>query len=1186
MKRPSPPRGRAQMRSRNHSRLHLELLEQRLPPGSILGLSPWSGMEAYPSLLDAQAVPESAAQAAQPRPTRPSGDDANRRTDTLPDSASQTEQPSLVEDHETPSPAGLDPFSSALIESLGETDDLDLTVGTLARRTNLLLPSAGIPTAPAAGLPATGSAPRSPAPVGDPSSPVRSSERGMRNDERALLLTPHSAFRAPHSADPAAETPAQADVFGRLPLSFEINQGQAEAPVDFLSRGSGYSLFLSGGEATLTLQRPAADEGPTPEATSLRMRLIGANPEPQAVGLEQLPGKVNYLVGSDPAQWRTDVSTFARVEYQEVYPGINLVYYGTSQRQLEYDFVIAPGADPDAIALRFEGAQRAAIDGAGDLVLDTAGGEVRQHRPVVHQMVDGARQEMAGSYVLLDSAGAAPEVGFRLGDYHHGLPLVIDPVLSYSSYLGRAGTDGALGIAVGADRSVYLAGETTSNNLPTTTGAYQTTYQSGQSDAFVAKISATGTLVYLTYLGGSGGEGMLGDRASAIAVDATGNAYVTGRTSSADFPTTSGALQILFSVGNGDYDGFVTKLNPTGSGLVWSTFLGGTENDAGIGIALGPGNTVYVVGGSGSTEYPTSPGAYQPSNLGTDAILTVLNATATGLVYSTFLGGSFSMDRANAVAVDAAGNAYVAGQTISEDFPIKAALRPTYGGATDGFIARFNPSASGEASLIFSTYLGGSAPDRAMGIALGPAGHIYVAGVTSSDVNFPLTAALQSSFAGGVTDGFVSKINAAGSTFVYSTFLGGSGDDHATAVAVTIGDQATVTGGTLSSNFPTRNASQVMSGGDSDAFVTRYNPAGSAYVYSTFLGGADAENPAGSVGGTGGGADYGSLALDAGGNAYVAGRTQSSNFPTLSPFQAASGGGADTFVTRLVPGGTLVLGGDIGSPPFVLALDQTTFVVKHSFAPFIGTYTGGVHLAAGDLTGDGKPEILTATGVGIAAELRIYDGASTGMTPTLLLAVPLAGLFPDGLFVAAGDISGDGIADLVVAPDRAQLPFYLAINSATGASIALNLAYEATFTNGVRVAVGDVDRDGRGDIITVPGPGRLGEVKVFSGATGAMIRSYTAFAGYTGGLTVAAGDTNGDGKADIAVGQDVGSGGGSQLRLFDSAANGGTPTPLATITPAPGFTGPVRVAVADVDRDGLGEVFARPGWFLTSGASA
>ncbi len=462
--------------------------------------------------------------------------------------------------------------------------------------------------------------------------------------------------------------------YGNLPISFEANAGQTNAEVQYLTRGNGYALFLTSTSAVLDLEKvtPAMTSNSTPltvTGSALTMNLIGADSGASAVGLDQLPGTSNYFIGNDSSKWRTDIANYGQVAYQDVYSGINVLYYG-NQKQLEYDFLVVPGANPENIRLGFQGADNLSLDEQGNLVIGTATGNVLEHAPVAYQEVDGARQAVAGQFVLLGNN----EVGFQLGAYDPALPLTIDPVLSYSTFIGGNNDDAAQGIQVDSAGNAYITGYTTSTNFPTTTGANQTSF-GGTYDAFVTKLNATGTAaVYSTYLGGNDYDGGL-----RIAVDSNGNAYVSGATQSTDFPTTAGAFQ---TTANGGGDAFVTKLNATGTALVYSTYLGGSRGAEAYGIAVDSSGDAYVTGDTQSSDFPTTAGAFRTSyGGGGDAFVTKLNPAGTALIYSTYLGGS-GQDGGIGLALDASGNAFVTGATSSANFPTTTgAYQTSAGGA-------------------------------------------------------------------------------------------------------------------------------------------------------------------------------------------------------------------------------------------------------------------------------------------------------------------------------------------------------------------------------------------------------------------------------------------------------------------------------------------------------------------------
>ena len=695
------------------------------------------------------------------------------------------------------------------------------------------------------------------------------------------------------------------DSYGKLPLSFEANHGQTDAGVKFLSRGGGYTLFLTADEAVFALrgQRHSSSAGlkrPGFESSSgsavLRMKLRNANPAARVTGAEQLPGSSSYFIGNDPAKWRASVPRFAKVKYEEIYKGIDLVYYG-NQRQLEYDFIVAPGADPHRIGFEVRGARRIGRDERGDLVLKTSAGEVRWHQPIAYQYQgkeEGARQLVAARYVITD----ANRVGFEVADYDAARPLFIDPLI-YSTYMGGGGDDYAYGVAVDSAGNAYVTGQTYSTNFPTTSQGFQTVCRgpSGKScpkygEAFVAKLNPEGSaLLYSTYLGGTGG-----DTGFSIAVDSGGNAYVTGQTYSSNFPTTTGAFQRVCKTNGtcgGRGDAFVTKLDPTGLALVYSTFIGGDGMDWGGGIAVDRAGNAYVTGSTSSPNFPTTPGAFRRvcsdsgCSLG-DAFVAALNPAGSDLVYSTFLGGK-GFDYGRSIAVDRTGNAYVTGGTNSTNFPTTPGAFQTVCGDVryalgDAFVAKLNPAGS---ALLYSTYLGGESYDVGTGIAIDGTGHAYVVGWTGS-TDFPTRNPLQA-FNAGSGDAFVAKLNTLGTALIYSTYLGGSGQDNGNGIAVDSAGNAYVTGGTSSANFPTETPVQTGNAGSCNAFVAKINPWGSALVYSTYLGGRDYDTATG-------------IAVDAAGDAYVSGAADSTNFPTSKPLQAANRGNEDAFLFKIGAG--------------------------------------------------------------------------------------------------------------------------------------------------------------------------------------------------------------------------------------------------------------------------------------------
>ena len=663
-----------------------------------------------------------------------------------------------------------------------------------------------------------------------------------------------------------ADTPAfnAQSLYQSLPLSFEANQGQFAPQVQYSSSGPGYTLFLTSGSAYLSLQQQTTT-GTAATPALMQMLLKGANANAQAMGINAQNYTSNYLVGDDVNQWLHNIANFGGVKYSNIYNGIDLTFYG-NQSQLEYDFVVAPGANPNAIALAFPGTPSLTLDAAGDLVVHTSGGDVVEKAPVLYQMNGTQRVNVSGGYVI----GADNVVHFQVGAYDHALPLVIDPVVSYATYLGGSGSDNGQSVAVDSAGNVYVTGFTGSTNFPSLT-PFQGQLN-GQGNVFVAKINPAGNgLIYSTYVGGGGL-----DLGLALRVDSSGNAYVAGTTTSGNFPMKN-PIQGTFGGGS---DGFVFKLNPAGSQLVFSTYLGGSAVEFAQGLALDASSNVYVVGFTYSTNFPTANALQPNSNGGEEAWVTKIASSGTSLIYSTYLGGS-QLNSAQAVGVDAAGDAYVVGDTYSSDFPVKNSLK-AYGGGDDAFVTELNPTGS---AIVFSSYLGGSGTDRASAVRLDAAGDIYIVGSTTS-TNFPTVNALQPTL-GGNTDVFVTKLNPSGSSIAFSTYLGGSDIDQAISLAIDSSNNLYIAGFTASTNFPTVNPAQATNGGgDGDAFLAKLSGNGSSLLYSTYFGGADDDRAMG-------------VAVDGLGNIYVVGTTASTNFPTLNALQPTFGGSFDGFVIKL-----------------------------------------------------------------------------------------------------------------------------------------------------------------------------------------------------------------------------------------------------------------------------------------------
>jgi hypothetical protein len=758
-----------------------------------------------------------------------------------------------------------------------------------------------------------------------------------------------------------------------LPLFFEPNQGQTAPQVKFLAHGAGYGLFLTADEAVLQLHPSAVSSQPSAlssqgaSSSVIRMRLDGANSSARISGASPLPGKSSYFIGNDPSKWHRDIPQFARVQYEAVYPGVNLVYYG-DQGQLEYDFRVAPAADPNQIALSFKGASARIV--SGDLLLATDRGDVRFEAPRIYQQDGKIQKPIAGSFRQL----ADNKIGFSIGDYDHSRELVIDPILSYSTYLGGSKTEAQVKIAVDSAPVIYVAGATNSPDFPVTDGSFLNPTP-GAQNIFISKINPTlaGTaqLVYSIYLGGSGTDSLSG-----IAVDAAFSIYVAGSTTSSDFPTTPNAFQQKPQTGS---HGFLTKislgLNATYA-TAYSTYLAGNGVDHVTGLAIdGSQQNAYVTGDTTSTNpasegFPANANAFQPCPFGPvqsngtcpvasgppQFFASKINTGGSGslsMLYSTYFGGGNPAGATavgGGIAVDpspnSAPNMYITGTTNmlptvggngEAKFPLfnaqqsclnEASNHGTCTGAngttnTDAFVAKINPNQAGS-NPVYSTYVGGGGVDVARAIAVDTSGMAYITGSTNSTdwvCTNSCPSSFQGAYGGGATDAFIVKIgNLTGSIFplTYFTYLGGNGDDIGNDIKVDSSQGAHVVGSTTSTNFPTTiNTLQSVYGLGGDAFVasigTTLSGVGNGDL-STYLGGNQLDQ------GTG-------IDLDIFGAIYVAGNTLSPNFPTENPYPNLTGGGQDAFVTKIGAASTLVLSnaGTSPAPNPVAAGTQVAF---------------------------------------------------------------------------------------------------------------------------------------------------------------------------------------------------------------------------------------------------------------------
>ena len=760
-----------------------------------------------------------------------------------------------------------------------------------------------------------------------------------------------AAFSAPDLAPSGSAVRVNLE---QLPLRFEPNQGQSDSRVNFLARGAGYGLFLTPDQAVLRLRSSQS-------SSVVRMQLADANRAAVATGSEQLPGKSNYFVGNDPGKWRRDIPQFARVRYPAVYPGIDLVYYG-NQGQLEYDFEVAPGADPGQIGLRFQGPEKASLDAGGNLILASKGGDVRLKAPRIYQQVGKEQRIVEGRFVIRHNG----KVGFEVADYDRRRSLVIDPVLTYSTYFGGGGSEACPGnarvligavsappsgcpaVAIDASSNIYLAGSTTSADFPLTpqTGttpppaAFQSTL-AGTANVFVSKLNAAGSaILFSTYLGGDGTDSTAG-----VAADSAFNVVVAGTTTSTNFPTTSASAFQTLPTNTGNH-AFVSQLDPTGHSLEYSTYLSGNGTESARGLALDARNKIYVIGATTSTDqpdatssFPATLGAIQVSSRGTSQFfVSKIDPTLIGfpsLVYSTYFGGGNPLNGVTlggAIAVDANSKVYITGGTnflhtgsATTDFPILNAyegcldspppLTPpattpncsTSVTAPDAFVAKIDPAASAGAQLLYSTYLGGTGNDVGYGVAVDSGLSVYVTGSTSStDLVLPSgTTAFQGTNKGGI-DAFVGKFGTPCTGTSCTT----------TAVPLTyfsyLGGSGTDVG--LGISVDSLQGARLAGWTTSTDFPVPNNPIKAALSgpVDGFVSRIDTTASSTiSLGhyGTylgGGGNDFAtSIVADTQGNSYIAGETTSANFPIASPIQGALDGSSDAFVTKL--GATLNL---------------------------------------------------------------------------------------------------------------------------------------------------------------------------------------------------------------------------------------------------------------------------------------
>ncbi len=644
--------------------------------------------------------------------------------------------------------------------------------------------------------------------------------------------------------------------YANLPVSFEPNRGQASAGTLYLARGNGYLLSLEASRSRIMLRNKE-------KSAEISSQLVGSSKSPRLEALDPLPGHSSYFRGQDPAKWVTGVPNFARIRAAAVYPGIDLIYYG-NQNRLEYDFVVEAGADPSVIRLRFDGVRSLRTDADGNLILSTPAGDIIQQKPDIYQTVGGKRQPVAGRFEIQGRR----TVAFKLASYDRSRSLVIDPVMVYSSFLGNGYQDEGNGVVADAAGNLYLVGDT-----------YSPTY--GDSDVLIRKIAPDGSgYVYIADIGGSDN-----DYGTGIAVDPNGSVYVGGYSASVDFP-----LANAFQNGNaGNNNAIVLRLDPTGSTLIFSTYIGGSNDDRAMGLALDSQGDVYLTGGSASADFPTSTGAYQVqnraySNGGVNCFVVEFDSQGNG-IFSTYIGGT-SEDIANAIAVDPQGNSYITGQTNSGNYPqVNNTFQHSQHGGFDAFITEISSDAT---HFVWSTFAGGSSDDFGYGIAVDAVGNTFVVGTTTSP-DFPTDNAYQRTYQGGASDAFVMAYSPNGTNLIFSTFFGSHGTDDGNGIALDSNDNIYIAGDTDSDQFPvTAGAIQPTRKGNVDGVFAMFTPTGQQLTYSTFFGGSGNDTSS-------------SVAVDQYGNAYLTGLTQSFDFPlTSGAAQTTPGGGMqDAFFAKI-----------------------------------------------------------------------------------------------------------------------------------------------------------------------------------------------------------------------------------------------------------------------------------------------
>lgn len=889
----------------------------------------------------------------------------------------------------------------------------------------------------------------------------------------------------------------------KVPLFFEHRTEQKGRQAHFVTRGAGYGLHLMPQEIVLSLSRPekrvskaAHVHNNNSSSSVIRMKWLHSNATQMMQGEGLMSSKSNYFLGNDPSRWKTNLEHFQKIRYHELYPGIDLSIYG-NQRNVEYDLIAGPGSRPAEVEMAFEGLTSLSVNKDGDLLLNTAQGQVIQRKPLAYQEMAGVRETVQVNYRLL----AENRVAFQLGIYDPRRTLVIDPVLAYSTYFGGTLDEGADGLSVDPQGNVSVIGRTSSTDL-TLGGAVQTS-MGGTEDVFVLKFNPlASSLIYATYLGGS-----QADRGFAIASDSMGNAYMTGLTESADFPRINAFQNAL----HGGQEAFVAKLSPTGSVLAYSSFFGGAGNDQGAGIAVDLFGSAWVTGDTLSNDLPLL-NSYQSYNGGQrDAFVTKIGP-AGNQILSTYLGGS-NQDSGRDIAVDTLGNAYVTGTTNSFNFPTLNPVQAIKNPSNDVFVSKFTPQGT---SLMYSTFLGGNQEDIPSGIAIDAAGHAYVSGMTSSS-NWPLANAIQSTFHGAF-DGFIAAINSTGNTLIYSTYLGGTESDQGMHVRVDDNGNAVIVGTTVSADFPLANPIQ-STFSNWDSVVARLGPLGDL-LFSSYLGGSSTEE------GT-------SVGVDKAGNLYAAGKTWSTDFPTQNAFQTVNRGYGDAFLSRYRPLSPCASFGFASPSSLLLGTSPTSIepadlnsdgrldlVVTLSSRQNALLYSDGnggftrtdlpndalsFDAATADFNGDGKSDLAIANYELNSVTVYFGNGAG-GFGNEVSLST---GTNPRAIQV--GDFNRDGKPDLAVA-NRGDFTVGILLADGAGSFIQGNTISVGTLPQSL--ALIDLNRDGIADLAVA---NFLGTVTLLQGDGNGGFSSLPSVTVSDNTTSLAAGDFNSDGLVDLAA---------------------------------------------------------------------